>query len=136
MKIEAATRQVEAAIAALVRGHFDIAITLAGAAEEMIDRKGSHLFEFLRDHPSAKPIDKKAWIRHLNRDRDWLKHASGPDRLLIERFSACVLIARAVTKLEASCWTTSIKDFQGWYVRNINELAEEFANREDKSRLD
>jgi hypothetical protein len=120
---------VEAAIAALVRGHFDIAITLAGAAEEMVDRKGSHLFEFLRDHPNATHVNRKAWINHLNTDRNWLKHTTGPDRLLVERFSACVLIARAVTKLEASCWTPSMKGFQSWYVRNINELAEEFAKR-------
>ena len=77
-KGEAATRQIEAAIAALVRGHFDIAITLASAAEDMIDRKGSHLFAFLRDHPQ---VNKKDWIRHINRHRDWFKHASGSDQV-------------------------------------------------------
>jgi hypothetical protein len=101
-KIVAVTRQVEAAIAALVRGHFDIAITLAGAAEDMIDRESSHLFAFLRDQPNA---NKKAWIRHLNH-RGWFKRAGGPDRLVIERFF------RAVTKLEASRWTPPMKDFQ------------------------
>jgi hypothetical protein len=40
-KVEAAIRQVEAAIEALERGDFDVAITLAGAAEDMIDRPGS-----------------------------------------------------------------------------------------------
>ena len=81
---------------------------------------------FLWDQPN---VNKKAWIRHLNRDRGWFKRVGGPDRLVIERFSACVVIARAVTKLEASRWTLPMKDFQGWYVRNINELAQEFVNR-------
>jgi hypothetical protein len=62
-KAEAATRQVEAAIAALVLSDFDIAVTLAGAAEGMIERSGPHLFKFLLDHPKAEGVDKKkAWI--------------------------------------------------------------------------
>jgi len=54
-KAEAATRQVEGAIEALVRGHFDIAITLAGAAEDMIDSPDS-LFAYHRDHLNAKEL--------------------------------------------------------------------------------
>ena len=46
---QAATRQVDAAIDALERGKFDIALTLAGAAEGMIERDGHHLFAGLRD---------------------------------------------------------------------------------------
>ena len=47
-KAQAPVRQVEAAIHALIRGDFDIAITLACAAEGMFDRKGRHLFLVLR----------------------------------------------------------------------------------------
>ena len=97
-KEQAAARQVEAAINAFVRGDFDIAITLAGPAEGMFDRKGRHLFAFLRGHPKASEVVRKEWMSHLNRDRDWLKHPSGPERLLIERFSAAVAITRAATK--------------------------------------
>ena len=43
-KEQAAIRQAEAAIAALQHGHFDIAVTLAGAAEGIYsDRKGSDI---------------------------------------------------------------------------------------------
>jgi hypothetical protein len=48
-KIEGASRQVDAAITALTRGDFDIAITLAGAPEGMLDREGLHMFAYLRD---------------------------------------------------------------------------------------
>lgn len=40
----AMSRQVDAAIDALVAGNFDIALTLAGAAEGMIERTGLHMF--------------------------------------------------------------------------------------------
>jgi hypothetical protein len=50
---EAATRQTKAAIAALERGMFDVAMTLAGAAEGMIKRDGPHMFQGLRAHPRA-----------------------------------------------------------------------------------
>ena len=100
-KIEAATRQVEAAIDALGRGDFDIAITLAGAAEDMFDRPGLHLFAYLRDHPKVQHLDqKKEWVPALNLERNWLKHPNGPDRMLIGRYAACTMIARAATKLE------------------------------------
>jgi hypothetical protein len=69
---EAATRQVDAAIDALERGKFDVALTLAGAAEGMIKRDGYHLFAGLRDNPRAKEriAEKKDWIAILNRERD------------------------------------------------------------------
>jgi hypothetical protein len=46
-KEQAATRQVVAAIEAFGRGDYDVATTLAGAAEDMIERAGMHLFGFL-----------------------------------------------------------------------------------------
>jgi hypothetical protein len=46
--IEAATRQTEAAIEALERGQYDVALTLAGAAEGMIQRDGLHMFAALK----------------------------------------------------------------------------------------
>lgn len=121
-KAMAAVRQVEAAIDALERGDFDIAITLAGAAEGMFDREGRHLFAVLREHTTAANINKKVWISHLNRDRDWLKHATGPDTLEIERFSAAASITRAATKLEAQDWTPRIEAFREWYNAHIDEL--------------
>lgn len=73
-KIEAATRQLEAAIDAFERGELDVAITLAGAAEGTIERTGLHLFAYLRDR-TLKGVDhQKEWIPFLNFERDWLKH--------------------------------------------------------------
>jgi hypothetical protein len=49
-KAQAASRQVDAAIDALDRGDFDVAVTLASAAEDMIDREGLTLLAFLMSH--------------------------------------------------------------------------------------
>jgi hypothetical protein len=91
----------------------------------MFERTGRHLFAVLRDHPKAKVIPKKAWIAHLNRDRDWLKHPGGPERLAIERFSAAAAITRAATKLEAKDWTPLIDAFREWHNANIEEITGE-----------
>ncbi len=57
------SRQVDAAIDALVAGDFDIALTLAGAAEGMIERTGLHMFGELKSTPKAlERFDKKQWI--------------------------------------------------------------------------
>lgn len=72
---DAASRQLDAAIDAFGRGDFDVALTLAGASEGMIERDGPHMFAWLRDHPRARErFDKKEWINLLNREVYWLKH--------------------------------------------------------------
>jgi hypothetical protein len=119
-KIEAATRQTDAAIEALIRGDFDIAITLAGAAEGMIERDGPHMFAFLRDSPRVKDIGRKPWIAALNMERDWLKHTGGPDALSFERDSAAFMIARAASKLEH--WTPRMDEFKEWLLKHIEDL--------------
>jgi hypothetical protein len=116
-KIEAATRQTEAAIEAFVRGDFDIAITLAGAAEGMIERDGLHMFAFLRDSPRVQDVEKKEWISTLNSERDWLKHSNGPETLRIEREHAAIMIARAASKLEK--WTPRMEEFKEWLLKNV-----------------
>ena len=51
---KAAVRQIDAAIDALEAGLFDVALTLAGAAEGMIDRAGLHMVtSFLGCHSNA-----------------------------------------------------------------------------------
>lgn len=121
-KAEAATRQVEAAINALVRGDFDVAITLAGAAEGMLVRSGTHGFAYLRDSPRVQHLDKKEWIAVLNQERDWLKHPTpdGPELLIIERGHAAFMIARAASKLEN--WTPRIDEFKAWLVANLDDV--------------
>jgi hypothetical protein len=116
---EGATRQVDAAIIALERGAFDVALTLAGAAEGMLKRDGFHLFVGLRDNPRAKERfdEKKDWIAMLNRERDWLKHG-GDDEMQIECFDAALMIARAASKLEV--WTPKIENFRAWLLENLD----------------
>jgi hypothetical protein len=114
-KIEAATRQTEAAIEAFARGDFDIAITLAGAAEGMIERDGPHLFSFLRDSPRVRDVPKKDWITTLNTERDWLKHQTGPDALMLEQENTAFMIARAASKLEI--WTPRMEEFKEWLTK-------------------
>ena len=118
---EGATRQVEAAIDALERGKFDIAVTLAGAAEGMIPRDANHLFAYMRDNPRAKERfeKKKDWINTLNREFYWLKHG-GDDAMDIERYDAAMMIARAASKLEV--WTPKMEDFRAWFLKHLDEV--------------
>ena len=118
---EGATRQVEAAINALERGDFDVALTLAGAAEGMLKREGHHVFAGLRDNPRVKERfdQKKDWITLLNRERDWLKHG-GDDEMQIECFDAAMMVARAASKLEV--WTPKMDDFRNWFLQNLDHV--------------
>ena len=127
-KAEAAGRHVEGAVEALVRGHFDIAITLAGAAEGMLD--GSKLFDYQRNHPRAEQlgIQKKDLADHMNAERNWLKHPGSPESMEFTLYSAALysaafMIARAVTALEPEHCSTPIKAFSIWwhdYVEALN----------------
>ncbi len=122
-KTEAATRQVEAAIEAFKRGDFDIAITLVGAAEGMLNRTGPHLFAYLCDHPKVQELDKgKEWVPHLNLERDWLKHSNGPQSLEVGASATAFMIARAASKLEH--WTLPLEAFRVWLVENLDTLTE------------
>lgn len=117
---EAAIRHVEAAIEALLRGFFDIAITLAGAAEDTIDRPGS-LFSYHRDHPKAKElgIEEGELSNHLNEKRNWLKHNREPIALEFTRYDAAFMIARAVTKLDPKSCTFPITVFVHWWTQFV-----------------
>jgi hypothetical protein len=131
-KVEGATRQTEAAIEAFFRGDFDIAITLAGAAEGMIERDGPHLWTYLLDAQrvqerltileghQAELVERKPWISALNDERDWLKHPSGAETLVIERAAAAIIISRAASKLEK--WTPRMEEFRVWINANVDNL--------------
>ncbi|MDH2341525.1 hypothetical protein [Bradyrhizobium sp. SSUT77] len=120
---EAASRQVDAAIDAFDRGKFDVAVTLAGAAEGMIEREGHHLFAGLRDNPRAKErfAKQKDWINVLNREFYWLKHG-GDDEMEIACFDAAMMIARALSKLEAQDWTPKMDEFRVWFLKNLDQV--------------
>jgi hypothetical protein len=116
----AASRQVDAAIDALQAGDFDVALTLSGAAEGMIERTGHHMFGWLKQHPRAlERFDKKEWISILNSERDWLKHGGQP-AMQIECAGAAFMIARAASKLEE--WTPKMVAFKIWLLANIDNI--------------
>jgi hypothetical protein len=118
---DGATRQVDTAIDAFERGDFDVALTLAGAAEGMLKREGNYLFAGLRDNPRAKARfeEKKDWIALLNQERDWLKHG-GADEMQIECYDAAMMIARAASKLEV--WTPKMEAFHAWFRNNLDNV--------------
>jgi hypothetical protein len=94
--VEAATRQTEAAIDALQAGHYDIAVTLAGAAEGMIQRDGPHMFAYLKSAPRVlEEFSQKDWINTLNKELYWLKHGGQPT-MTIECSHAVFMIADAL----------------------------------------
>ncbi|MBO1903992.1 hypothetical protein KHP60_04495 [Microvirga sp. 3-52] len=120
-KADAARRQAEAAIIAFEQGHFDIAITLAGAAEGMLShQKGEDLYSVMIDHPKAKEhFNKKDWNSILNLERDWLKHPTLelPDTWEFGARDASFMIARALSKLDS--WSPKMDEFKEWYLRNL-----------------
>jgi hypothetical protein len=118
---EAASRQVDAAIDALQAGDFDVALTLAGAAEGMIERKtGHYMFGWLKQHPRAmERFKQKEWISILNTERDWLKHG-GQRAMQICCADAAFMIARAASKLEE--WTPKMVAFKIWLLANIDNI--------------
>jgi hypothetical protein len=119
-KIQGAIRQTDAAIGAFARGDFDVAITLAGAAEGMIGRKGPHLFRFMQDSPTVEHVSRKNSISTLNLERDWLKHTSGARVLRLEREHAAIMITRAASKLAR--WSPKVREFKDWLLKNMDDL--------------
>jgi hypothetical protein len=115
-KSEAAARQVDAAIRALEAGDFDIAITLAGAAEGMLQRDGVHLFKFMLESPRVQELDRRDWISTLNTERDWLKHPTpdAGDERQFSRTDAAIMIVRAASKL--THWSPLMEEFRVWLL--------------------
>jgi hypothetical protein len=124
-KAEGASRQVEEAIKALERGDFDIAVTLAGAAEGMLERSGHHMWSYMLQSAQAAVFDKRELIEHLNAERDWLKHPtpSAEATKTFTRAHAAIMIARAMSKLET--WSPRMNSFKRWFEGNLEEVLQE-----------
>jgi len=75
-----------------------------------------------RLHLKAKELgelDDKL-VPHLNRERNWLKHASGLETMQFGHYSAAFMVARAVTKLKPENCTAPITAFCHWWTENID----------------
>jgi hypothetical protein len=121
-KAEGAARQVEEAIRALQRGDLDVAITLSGAAEGMLERSGPHYWLYANERSKAAGFDEQELVKTLNAELYWLKHVTpaGPESLALTRQQAAWMIVRAMTKLKA--WSPVMFEFKAWVKRNIDEL--------------
>lgn len=108
-KLDAAINQIMAAIEMLLRGRYECAITLAGAAEGMLPRTPQSLHALHLEAPLPDELvdhEFAAFTRSqrnafLNRERDWLKHAnpSHPASVTIGRIDAESMIVRALSEL-------------------------------------
>lgn len=114
--MSAATRQVEAAIDAIERGDYDVAITLAGAAEGMLPELAHQpLFTMMRDNPKVPPeLSKKVWISTLNAERDWLEHPTVVlgEEINLELGDGVFMLLRAFARLPS--WTPRMYEFKAW----------------------
>jgi hypothetical protein len=121
-KSQGASRQVEVALEALQRGDFDIAVTLAGAAEGMLaDRSGMR--EYMLTHPKIADYfeNAKELSVALNEQINWLKHSTpGRASAMFTRADAVLVIMRAMTKLDA--WTPPMQQFRDWWKANVDDL--------------
>jgi hypothetical protein len=118
-------RHIDAAINFLKNGDFDIAITLAGAVEGMLEGPArTSLFEKLRDSPKVADINSKEWISSLNTERDWLKHPTPqlPREMIFVRGQAAIMIARAVSRF--SIGSPSIDEFATWFIDYLPALGD------------
>src|SRR5882757_9738059 len=90
----ASLRQIRAAIGHFEQKQYECALTLAGAGESILpDNPLMHLFNVLKGKFTGK---------ELNLFRNWLKHASGPDKMTIDELEVMVAISRAIQKFVAS----------------------------------
>lgn len=108
-KIDVAKTQLDAAIQAYGRGEDVIAVTLAGAAEEIFGalccrQKIQNSVEKIAELPALSVIsdDPKKRITFLNDVRNCLKHANKPDEdvFVMADLDSFVMIVRALGNAE------------------------------------
>ena len=117
-KQQAALRQINAAILHLHAGEHECAITLAGAAEDLLgDTEPDHLWKVLM---TRKPQghSEKEWATMFNETRNWLKHPTETlgDERSIDEFETVIMLIRATSKFIARYGKGSkqMGDFVEW----------------------
>ena len=96
-------RQIRAAIGHFELSQYECAMTLAGAGESILPNSPlMHLFNVLKGKFSGK---------ELNLFRNWLKHATGPEKITIDELEVVVAISRAIQKFLAT-YEESHPDFR------------------------
>jgi hypothetical protein len=114
----AATNQLVAALEMFLAARYDCAITLAGAAEGMVEGTGPMFGRMKSEVPeelkSVVGRTDKERVSYWNTLRDWLKHHNSdmPNQIVIERYDAELMIARAITKIDPHPSTLSPDQFR------------------------
>ncbi len=102
------------------RGDFDVAVTLAGAAEGMFGSRPG-LWGYMMSGADAVDATRDELISFSNDLRDWLKHecpAAGQTRTITATHAA-LMIARAMSKLDKCKWSPAMTKFAGWYQASV-----------------
>ena len=108
-QLTVAQHQLEGAIANLFLGNWPTAITLAGAAEEILPEHQTYksLIEVAKADFAKKHNMKSNEIANImNKQRNWLKHDKSSDpnaesNMDFSQEDAIIMIVRALTKLKA-----------------------------------
>lgn len=127
-KEDAAYRQIQVSISSFYAGDYDIAITLAGAAEDLfVGDPDVELSNALLKNKSA--VDKfgyQNWKQTVNYERNWLKHRTPdlPDNLTLTLDITAFYIYRAMRKLPLEYISNEMLRFEEWYrariIRQVN----------------
>jgi hypothetical protein len=99
-KQQAALSQIHGAIAHLHAQEYECAITLAGAAEDLlIHAEPDHLWKVLMQRRPADHNEKE-WAAMFNETRNWLKHPTEDlsDERQIDEFETVIMLIRATSK--------------------------------------
>jgi hypothetical protein len=132
----ASMRQINVAIENLHTGHWECAITLAGAAEGMLPPTDEPHFRQKVEALSASPeIKLEGGATEANDYINWLKHGSlkrgGPrvENATITELEAIATIWRAITKFEATYVkgpadrTPQMLSFSNWARNHLQQKA-------------
>ena len=135
-QVSASQHQLEGAIANLFLGNWLAAITLAGAAEDILPphEKFRDMMSILPDVASNHQSNTKVLADIMNEKRNWLKHdkSKDPNAQKLQEFSqedAVIMILRALTRFAAhhmpiapnEILSEHIAVFHKWLAENYSE---------------
>ncbi len=135
-QVSASQHQLEGAIANLFSGNWLAAITLAGAAEDILPPHENFpdIMSTLPDVATDHQTNTKVLADIMNEKRNWLKHdkSKDPNARQLQEFSqedAVIMILRALTRFAAhnmpiatdEILSEHIAIFQNWVAVNYTE---------------
>jgi hypothetical protein len=128
-KEDAAKAQLERAIKCYRERDWICALTLAGAAEEILPRgKTLDLFVAVVTSLGRHGLEKKLAITVFNSKRNWLKHAteSDPGPKKIGPADAAIMIVRAMTRFYAATGkqTAAMNSFERLFRKRYRKWME------------